>query len=149
MWYLAEILFAEPPQPGLDEYQCESCDVLLQAEPAVDAYRKAVAWGESHAAEPSVLRLLGVSHLTTVGEELGDGTEVAGQFFQEPEVWDRAGELVPPPDQLKAIQWERGRDTPVGELLRPEQVAQLRRVWGQAAEPGAAADSREPPGDDE
>lgn len=144
MWYLAEILFAEPPRPDQDEYQCESCDVVLQAESAVEAYRKAVAWGQSHAAEPSVLRLLGVSHLTTVGEELGDGTEVAGRFFREPEVWDRAGELIPPADELKAIQWERGRDTPVGELLSPEQIDQVRRVWGQGAEPGAAADPQRP-----
>jgi hypothetical protein len=133
VWYLAELLFAEPPQPDKPDYQCESCNVVFQAADAVAAYRNAVDWGLAYAAEPSVgIRMLGVSHLTTVGEELGDGTEICGRFFQASEVWERAGELVPPPEQLKAIQWERSRDTPLGELLSPEQVAQLQRAWGGA-----------------
>ena len=141
MWYLAELLFAEPPQPDRAEYQCESSNVVFQATDAAEAYRKAITWGLAYAAEPPAgMRLLGVSHLTTVGEMLGDGTEICGRFFQAPDVWARAGELVPPAGQLKAIQWERGRDTPLGELLSPEQVAHLRRAWGQDAEPSAAAD---------
>ena len=132
MWYLAELLFAELPQPDRADCQCESCNVVFRARSAVEAYRKAVAWGLAYAAEPPAgMRLLGVAHLTTVGEELGDGTEVCGRFFQAPAVWDRVDELVPPPGQLKAIEWERGRDTPLGELLSPEQVAQLKRAWGQ------------------
>jgi hypothetical protein len=131
VWYLAELLLAEPPQADRAEYQCESCNVLFQAVDAEAAYRRAVAWGRAYAAEPpACMRLLGVSRLTTVGEELGDGTEVCGQSFQASSVWERVGELVPPPEQLQAIRWERGRDTPLGELLSPEQVAQLRRVWG-------------------
>jgi hypothetical protein len=46
----------------------------------------------------------------------------------------RLPDLVPPPDELKAVLWERSRDTPVGELLTPNQVAQLRRV-GNAEQP--------------
>src|SRR5262245_23046969 len=104
MWYLAEILFAEPPQPDRAEYQCESCDVMLEAVDALQAHQKAVAWGVCHAAEPpAAMRLLGVSHLTTIGEELGDGTEIAGRFFQARSVWDRLDELIPPPTQLGAI----------------------------------------------
>jgi hypothetical protein len=134
MWYLAEILFAEPPQRDRAEYQCESCDVVLQAVDALQAYQKAVAWGVSHAAEPpAAMRLLGVSHLTTIGEELGDGTEIAGRFFQARSVCDRLDELIPPPTQLGATRWEEGGDEPLGELLSPEQVAQLKRAWGQGA----------------
>jgi hypothetical protein len=136
VWYLAELLFAEPPKPERVEYQCESCNVVFQAPDAANAYRKAVTWGLSYAAEPPAgMRLLGVSDLTTVGEELGDGTEICGQFFQKPAVWERVSELIPPPEQLKAIQWERGHDTPLGELLSPEQVAELRRALGQDAKP--------------
>jgi hypothetical protein len=132
VWYLAEILFAEPPQPDCTEYQCESCDVVLQAADATQAYQKAVAWGLTYADEPpSAMRLLGVSHLTTIGGELSDGTEICGRFFEVQAVWDRVGEYIPPSDQLAAIRWEAGRDTPVGELLSPEQVAQLKRAWGQ------------------
>ena len=141
MWYLAELLFAEPPQPDRVEYRCESCNVLFRTIDAVGAYRRAIAWGLDYAAQPPAgMRMLGVSHLTTVGEELGDGTEICGRFFQAMAVWQREGELIPPPEQLKAIQWERGRDTPPGELLSAEQVAQLRRAWGQDAEPSAATD---------
>jgi hypothetical protein len=139
VWYLAELLFAEPPRPGRADDQCESCNVVFQAPDAAQAYRKAVAWGLSYAADPpSRMRLLGVSHLTTVGEELGDGTEIGGRSFQAAQVWERVSELVPPPEQLKAIRWEQARDTPLGELLGPDQVAQLRRAWGQAAAPGTS-----------
>jgi hypothetical protein len=132
VWYLAEILFAEPSQPDRTEYQCESCDVVLRATDATEAYQKAVTWGLAHASEPpSAMRLLGVSHLTTIGDELGDGTEISGRFFEVRTVWDRVGELIPPSTELGAIRWEAGRDTPLGESLGPEQVAQLKRAWGQ------------------
>lgn len=135
MWYLAEIVFAEPPQPDRVEYQCESCNVVLQAPDAVGGYQKAVAWGLAYAAEPpATMRLLGVSHLTTIGEELADGTEICGRFFQSSAVRGRIAELVPPPGELKAIQWESSQDVPLGELLSPEQITQLRRVWGEDAE---------------
>ena len=115
--------------------------MVFQGPDAAEAYRKAIAGGLAYAAEPPAgMRLLGVSHLTTIGEELGDGTEICGRFFQAKDVWARAGELVPAAGQLKAIRWERGRDTPLGELLSPEQLAQLRRAWGQDAEQSAAAD---------
>jgi hypothetical protein len=137
VWYLAELLFAEPPHPDRADCQCEASTVVFRAASAVEAYRKAVAWGLAYAAEPPAgTRLLGVSDLTTVGEELGDGTEVCGRFFQASGVWEPSGGLVPPPGLLKAIQWEQGRDVPLGELLSPEQVAQLRRAWGEDAEPG-------------
>jgi hypothetical protein len=141
VWYLAELLFAEPPLADRAKFQCESCNVVFLAPSAVEAYRKAVAWGLAYAAEPpAAMRLLGVSHLTTVGEELGDGTEICGRFFEAPGVWSPGSELVPPPGQLKAVLWEQGRDVPLGELFSPEQVAQLRRAWGQDAAPGTSSE---------
>jgi hypothetical protein len=132
VWYLAEILFAEPPQPDRTEYQCESCDVVLRAANATEAYQNAVAWGLAHAAEPpSAMRLLGVSHLTDIGDELGDGTEISGRFFEVRSVWDRVGELIPSSTELGAIRWDAGRDTPLGDLLSRAQVAQLKRARGQ------------------
>jgi len=134
VWYLAEIVIAEPPEPDRAEYQCEASSVVFQAANSSEAYQKAIAWGQAYADDsPARMRLLGVSHLTTVGEELCDGTEICGQFFQAPAVWERVGEFVPPQDQLGAVRWEQGRDVPVGELLSPEQVAQLKRTWGQDA----------------
>jgi hypothetical protein len=98
VWYLAELLFTELPQDDRTAYQCESCNVVFQATDAAGAYRKAVAWGLAYASEPSTaLHLLGVSHLTTVGEELVDGTEVCGRFFQTSGPWREVAKLVPPP----------------------------------------------------
>ena len=136
VWYLAEILFAEPPMSDPVEYQCESCDVVLRADDAAEAYQKAVAWGVSHAAEsPSAMRLLGVSQLTTIGDELGDGTEVCGRFFAVPSVWERAGIYIPPSHQLDAVRREAVSDTPLGEWLSPEQIARLKSARGDG--PGA------------
>jgi len=138
VWYLAEILLAETPHVDRDEYQCEACEVLLLASNAAEAYNKAVAWGEAYAAEPpAAMRLLGVSHLTTVGEELGDGTEVCGRFFEESAVWDRVAELVPPSDQLAALKWEKASDLPLVAMLGSEAVVRLNRAWGQAAPRGS------------
>ena len=129
MWYLAEILFAEPGQTNRQAYQCESCNVVFDAASAADAYRKAVAWGQNYAAEPPAgMEFLGVSHLTTIGDRLGDGVEICGRFFESPDVWDRATELVPPPESLKAVLWEQNQVTPLGALLAPEQIAQLKRI---------------------
>ena len=71
MWYLAEILLAERPQAGLSDFHCEACNVVFQAEDSDEAYRKALGWGQAYASETSAtMQVLGVSHLTTIGEKL-------------------------------------------------------------------------------
>ena len=72
--------------------------------------------------------LLGVSHLTTIDEEPGNGVEICGHFFRKRDVWDRVHRMIPPPEELKAIVWERNRDIPVGEMLNKAQVCLLKRV---------------------
>lgn len=131
MWYLAELLFAELRRSDVVDYQCEASNVIFEAADAGDAFRKAVAWGLRYASEPPANSgFLGVAHLTTVGDEIGDGVEICGRFFTASNVWDQTGELIPSPNELKAIQWERGADTPIEDLLSAEQIAQLRRAWG-------------------
>jgi hypothetical protein len=128
MWYLAEVLLAEPKRRDRRIYLCESCNVLFQAAVAKEAYRKAVSWGRAYESESSSgVRFLGVAHLSTIGEELGDGVDICGRFFQKRDVWARKPELIPAQSQLAAIRWERNRDTPVGELLSPRQVQLIRR----------------------
>jgi hypothetical protein len=108
VWYLAEILFAEPPRRDDAEYRCESCNVVLRADDAAQAYQKAIAWGAAYSAESaSTSKLLGVAHLTSIGEELSDGVEICGRFFEAPAVWERVDEYIPPPEQLAAIRWGR------------------------------------------
>jgi len=130
MWYLAEILLAEARETGRESYQCEACNVIFDAPTAADAYRKAVAWGLGYAAEtPAGMKFLGISHLTTIGTQLGDGVEICGRFFESLDVWDRVAQVVPPMQLLKAIQWEQNQDTPIDELLSPAHIDQLRHRW--------------------
>lgn len=129
MWYLAEILFAEPRRADRQDCQCEACNVVFNASTAREAYRKAIAWGQNYAAEPPVeMQLLGVSQLTSIGDQLGDGIEICGRFFETANAWERVADLIPAQDSLKAIAWEENQDTPLGEVLTPEQKAALRRV---------------------
>ena len=129
MWYLAEILFAEPRRGDSQAHQCEACNVVFDAVTAREAYQKAIAWGQTYAAEPAAgMQMLGVSHLTSIGDQLGDGIEICGRFFETANPWDRPGELVPAPEALKAIVWEQNQDTPLGELLTPEQIGALKRA---------------------
>ena len=130
MWYIAEILFAQPEQAERRMYLCESCNVLFRAEGGEQAYRKATAWGEEHEAD-SNLRLLGVSHLSSIGEELGEGVDIAGRFFQKRAVWDRKDKLIPPPEELKAIHLEQNMHTRLGDLLTSRQVRVLNQTMGE------------------
>src|SRR5262245_633354 len=96
---------------------------------ATKAYDKAMAWGQGYAAEPPAkMQLLGVSQLTSVGDQLGDGIEICGRFFETANPWGGAAELLPAPASLKAVVWEQNQDTPLAELLTPEQIAALRRA---------------------
>jgi hypothetical protein len=104
-------------------------NVLFQAPTAAEAYQQAMEWGRARATElPASVDLLGVSQLTTIDEEPGNGVEICGHFFRKRDVWNRDDTMVPPPEELKAIVWERNRDTPVGELLSERQVHLLERV---------------------
>lgn len=50
MWYVAELLFAQP-SAGDESVVCETCLVLLLSETAEVAYEKALAWGKDHEAD--------------------------------------------------------------------------------------------------
>ena len=131
MWYLAEILFADPREDGRRVFFCESCDVLFQAPTAEAAFLKAMDWGRSHSGESiAAMELLGVAHLTLIGEQLGDGVEICGRFFRKRDVWDRVDRLIPPTERLKSVVWERDKDTPIGELLGKTGVQLAKRVFG-------------------
>jgi hypothetical protein len=129
MWYLAEILTAERRQPGRRMYRCESCNVLFHAADAEEAHRKALAWGQDHVADTNgQVELLGVAHLSSIGDQLGEGVDICGRFFRKRDVWDRVDELIPPPERLGAARWEQNQDTPIGEMVDKEQVEALRRL---------------------
>jgi hypothetical protein len=127
MWYLAEILFAEPKRANRRMYMCESCNVIFQSNSAKEAYDKALIWGKKYIADASGrLQLLGVSDLTSIDEEIGEGVEICGRYFQKLDVWDRVDKLIPLQEQLSGVQWETS-DKPIGEMLDPHQLYLLKR----------------------
>jgi hypothetical protein len=150
MWYVAVVMMAQPNQPGRRRYLCETCNVLLQAADAAAAYRKAIEWGSRYETDSLYgLKLLGITVLHEIGEEIGDGVDISGRFFQKLDVWDRRERIVPPPEELQAIRIAQNMDTPLGELLTAHQL-QLMRQGANAAQnqqsnsgpdPSASADN--------
>lgn len=133
MWYLAEVLLAQPRSAARRMYFCESCNVVIQAETAIAAYRKSAAWGRTHQRNSCGLKFLGIAHLTTIGEELADGVEICGRFFEKRDIWARKGQLIPAPAELKAVQWERRRNVPIRKLLKGAPLRQFKRAVTAAA----------------
>jgi hypothetical protein len=142
MWYVAVVMMAQPKARGRRRYLCETCNVLLSARGAAAAYRKAIAWGTRYESESIYgLKLLGITVLHEIGEEIGDGVDISGRFFQKMDVWSRRREIVPPPEQLQAIRIAQNRNTPLGELLTPHQLQLMRQGARGRAAPSPAADS--------
>lgn len=129
MWYLAEVITAEKPKKGRRVFVCESSNVLIEATSANRAYGEAMRWGLKNTSGPScAMRLLGVLHLTWIGTEIGHGTDLDGDIFRKKEVWRKRRGLIPRRKDLAAIRWEAERHTPLGRLLRPQQIENLRRI---------------------
>lgn len=131
MWYRADLLFAQLPKDGKKSVKCESCNVLFKGSSAVEVYDKAVRWAEAHVREDSLFHFVGVEHISDIGEEMpGDGTEIAGAFFDD-NVWDRQEELILPKSKIPAIMWEQNKDVPVGELMTEKQKRDLKEIFGE------------------
>ena len=141
MWYVAVVMMAQPKKRGRRRYLCETCNVLLSAPDAGEAYRKAIAWGTRYEADSMYgLKLLGITVLHEIGNEIGDGVDISGRFFQKLDVWSRKARIIPPPEQLQANRIAQNMDTPLAELLTAHQVQLMRQGAEGRAEPGAAPD---------
>lgn len=144
MWYVAVVMMAQPEKQGRRRYLCETCNVLLSAPDAGEAYRKAVAWGSKYESDSMYgLKLLGITVLHEIGEEIGDGVDISGRFFQKLDVWSRRERIVPSPEQLQAIRVAQNMDVPLVELLTLHQLQLMRQGAQGNAEPGAAPDPAE------
>jgi len=132
MWYVADLLFAQPAQPEHGTVLCETCDVLLEAGSALEAYDKAIDWAAKHVEiENPGFRFIGVRHIHSLSETLpGDGTEIGGTFFEEEAVWSRIDSLIPQKEDIPIIMWEQHMDTPIGELMSEKQERYLKRLPG-------------------
>lgn len=135
MWYVADLLFAQPKQEGKAAVTCEASQVLLEAPTAREAYAKAIRWAEQHENGEGGLfnfRFVGVEHLHSLEEERpGDGSEIGGGFYESPDVWERRDELIPQQSDIPVIRYEANPDSPIGELLTEEQQERIRKVMGK------------------
>jgi hypothetical protein len=123
MWYVAVVMMTQPRKQGRRRYLCETCNVLLNAPNAGDAFRKAVDWGLQNESESMYgLKFLGITVLEEIGDEIGDGVEISGRVFQKLDVWNRRARIVPQPEELQAIRIAQNMNTPLGELLSPHQI---------------------------
>ena len=129
MWYMSYLLFAaiEPEENG--EYVCETCNVLLEALNAEEAYRLAELWSKEHESES--MKFVGVEWLSSIQEERpGHGDEVAGQYFDQENIWSRVSEFIPEKETMSAFKWEGSNaDTPLEELMDDDMKKRLKRVF--------------------
>lgn len=126
MWYSAVIMLTQPRIPNRRRYFCETCRVLFNAPTANEAYRKAVRWGEAQEG----MKLLGVTSLYEVGEEIGDGIEIGGNVFTKLDVWDRKSQIIPNRKELSAIRLENGKETPINQLMSQSKLRSFRQMFG-------------------
>jgi hypothetical protein len=131
MWYVVDILFAQPPHDDTKVVQCESCNVLFEGATAREVYAKAQAWAVEHERDNNY-RFAGIQHLWSLQEPRpGEGDEIGGVFFEEEDFWDRLDEFIPKDKNIPVIQLEDHPDTPVREFLSESQLDMLRKVFGE------------------
>lgn len=115
-WYVADIVFADPDKQEETTF-CESCCALFNAKSALAAYQKAIDWAKKKE-EDNELVFAGIQNLWSVDdEEITDGTEVGGKFFEEESFWSKGIEQFPSPEEIPIMKMELNPNTPVGELF--------------------------------
>ena len=134
MWYVVEIIFAEKPTEPQESTICESCDVLFEAASTLEACDKAKIWADEHIID-SKLHFLGISRAWDLEEKRpDDGSEIAGEFYEENDPWGRKDELIPHMSELDAIKWEQAADIPVKDIFPEDELARvidmLERIHG-------------------
>ena len=133
MWYLASVLFAQPPRPTGHAVMCETSQFLVEAENAAAAYEKARTWGEHRRAQISGFDLVGVQQLKPLQGDgpPGDGDEIDGRVYESDDVWSRISELIPPREKLAAVFLEQNPGAQLSDVLsQDERTLVLRLLEG-------------------
>ena len=105
MWYMSYLLFAAIQPESGGEYVCETCNVLLEATNAEEAFKAAELWAKDN--ETENMRFVGIEELSYVqSDRPGHGDEIAGSFFDELDIWLRVSEFIPNKNKLNAIKFE-------------------------------------------
>ena len=132
MWYVAEMLFAQPKVEGVECVVCEECDVLFEAATAIEAYDKALAWAADYADDPTELALVGIENVRSLNEPPADGVEVGGGFYESEDIWERQGE-IPARDEIVTIRAELAPETKVSEMLNDRKRGIWKKLSGDDA----------------
>jgi hypothetical protein len=128
-WYVVHLLFAQTPKQGQRSVKCESCQVLIEALSALNAYDKGIVWAKSHV-ENTNFHFIGIEHIHILDDEQPiDGTEIGGRFFDEEDIWERKGQLIPEKNKIPAIMWEQNKDVPINKLMTDEQKQMLKEIF--------------------
>ena len=130
MWYLASVLFAQPPRPTGQAVLCETSQFLVEADNAAMAYEKARAWGERRRAQVSGFDVVGVQQLKPLqrDEPPGDGDEIDGRVYESEDVWSRVAELIPPKEKLAALFLEQNPGAQLSDVLSPDERSLVLRI---------------------
>lgn len=129
MWYISYLLFAATKPETTGEYICETCNVLLEAETANQAYKAAELWAKDHESES--MKFVGIEELNYIQDDRpGHGDEIAGSLCDEQNIWSRVSEFIPTKEKLNAIRLE-GSDgnKPIEELMDDQMKKRVKRIF--------------------
>jgi hypothetical protein len=130
VWYLATVLFAQPPRPTAHPVLCETSQVLVEADSAGAAYDKAWAWGQRRREQVSGFDLVGIQQLKRMLRDgpPQDGDEIDGRVYEADEVWSRVDELIPPREKLAAVFLEQNPGGHLGDVLSQDERSLVLRI---------------------
>jgi hypothetical protein len=130
VWYLASILFAQPPQPHGRAVLCETSQFLIEADSADRAHEKARDWGERRRAETPGFDFVGIQQLKPLLRDgpPQDGDEIDGRVYESEDVWSRLTELIPHKERLAAIFLEENPGAKLGDVLSQDERSLVLRI---------------------
>ena len=136
MWYLASLLFARPPRPDENTVLCETSQVLLEADGALEAYAKARAWGARRCVETAPgFDFIGIQQLKALAREgpPQDGDEIDGRVFESEDLWHRLGDLIPSREEMVAVYLEQTPNGKLEDVLSHEEKRVVRRILRESS----------------
>ena len=130
MWYLASVLFPQPPRATGLAVLCETSQFLVEADNAAMAYEKARAWGERRRAQVTGFDGVGAQHLKPLRGygPPGDGDETDGRVYESDDVWSRVSELIPSKEKLAAVFLEQNPGAQLSDVLSQDERSLVLRI---------------------
>jgi hypothetical protein len=130
VWFLASVLFAQPPRPAGLAVMCETSQFLVEADNAAMAYEKARAWAERRRAQVTGFDFVGIQQLKPLQGygPPGDGDEIDGRVYESDDVWSRISELIPAKERLAAVFLEQNPGAQLSDVLSQDERSLVLRI---------------------